>query len=88
MLFVSLPFIGFWLGRKYQLLITVVEECQIEKINDNSEDVQLANPASVNCFEKGGKLSIVDKTDGQVGMCTLSNGVVCEEWEYFRGECQ
>ena len=47
----------------------------------------MANPASVNCINKGGKLSIIDKPEGQVGMCTLSSGTVCEEWAYFRGEC-
>lgn len=54
----------------------------------NTANTQIANPASVNCIEKGGKLSIVDKPEGQVGMCTLSDGTVCEEWAYFRGECQ
>jgi len=49
---------------------------------------EIANPASVNCIEKGGKLSIVEKPEGQVGMCTLSDGTVCEEWAYLRGECQ
>ena len=54
----------------------------IEKYKAN-----MANPASVNCVDKGGKLSIVDKPEGQVGMCTLSDGTVCDEWAYFRGEC-
>jgi hypothetical protein len=22
-----------------------------------------------------------------VGMCTLADGTVCEEWAYYRGEC-
>lgn len=55
---------------------------------ENTANTQIANPASVNCIEKGGKLSIVDKPEGQVGMCTFSDGTVCEEWAYFRGECQ
>ena len=59
----------------------------IEPRKENTTNTQIANPASVNCIEKGGNLSIVDKPEGQVGMCTLSNGTVCEEWEYFRGEC-
>jgi putative hemolysin len=53
----------------------------------NTTNTQIANPASVNCINNGGKLSIIDKPEGQVGMCTLSNGTVCEEWAYFRGEC-
>lgn len=54
----------------------------------NTTNTQISNPASVNCIETGGKLSIVDEPEGQVGICTLSDGTVCEEWAYFRGECQ
>jgi putative hemolysin len=51
-------------------------------------EVALANPASVNCINNGGKLDIVTAEDGsQSGMCTLKDGVVCEEWAYFKGEC-
>lgn len=50
-------------------------------VTENTPTNQIANPASVNCIEKGGKHSLVD------GMCTLSDGTVCEEWAYFRGEC-
>ena len=59
----------------------------IEPRKENNTNTQIANPASVNCIEKGGNLSIVDKPEGQLGMCTLSDGTVCEEWAYFRGEC-
>lgn len=55
---------------------------------NNTSTTQIANPASVNCTKNGGKLSIVDESEGQVGMCTLSDGTLCEEWAYFRGECQ
>ena len=58
-----------------------------EPTTEDITNTQMANPASVNCVNKGGKLSIVDKSEGQVGMCTLSDGTVCEEWAYFRGEC-
>jgi putative hemolysin len=56
--------------------------------SENTANTQIENPASANCIEKGGKLSIVDEPAGQVGMCTFSDGTVCEEWAYFRGECQ
>mgnify|MGYP001184967674 CR=1 FL=1 len=55
-------------------------------ITDSSS--QLANPASSYCVEQGGSLEIVTQPDGgQIGMCTLPNGNVCEEWAYYRGEC-
>jgi putative hemolysin len=60
----------------------------INKTGENTSNTQIANPASVNCVNKGGKISIINRPEGQVGMCTLSTGTVCEEWAYFRGECQ
>ena len=48
---------------------------------------QLANPASVNCEQKGGKLEIVEGEGGQQGICVLPDGTRCDEWAYFRGEC-
>jgi len=48
----------------------------------------LPNPASVNCTEKGNKLEIQTADDGsQYGMCVFPDGNSCEEWAYFRGEC-
>ena len=46
--------------------------------------VGIANPASAYCVEQGGRLDIVDTPAGQVGMCTLPNGTVIEEWELMR----
>jgi hypothetical protein len=34
--------------------------------------------------EKGGRLDIVNTPTGQVGMCTLPDGTVIEEWELMR----
>lgn len=52
--------------------------------NTNS---QLANPASTYCIENGGDLNIVDTNEGQVGYCSFPNGKSCEEWAFFRGDC-
>ncbi len=52
-----------------------------------SEPVGLANPASVNCLNNWWTLEIIDTTWWQIGMCTLSDGTVCEERAYMRGEC-
>nr|WP_321331589.1 DUF333 domain-containing protein [Alcaligenes faecalis] len=46
--------------------------------------VGIANPASAYCVEKGGRLDIVNTPAGQVGMCTLPDGTVIEEWELMR----
>lgn len=47
---------------------------------------EMANPASVHCINAGGKLTIQRTPQGEVGMCQLPSGKVCEEWALFRGE--
>ncbi|HOW60353.1 MAG TPA: DUF333 domain-containing protein [Candidatus Moranbacteria bacterium] len=50
---------------------------------------QMANPASVYCEQNGGKLEIRTAFDGgQTGYCKFSDGSECEEWAYFRKECE
>ncbi|MBP7686873.1 MAG: DUF333 domain-containing protein [Thermoflexales bacterium] len=46
------------------------------------------NPASANCVAKGGTLDIRRETNGEVGYCKFADGSECEEWAYFRNECQ
>lgn len=49
---------------------------------------QVANPASVYCVENNGTLEIVtDEDGGQIGICKFSNGVECEEWAFYNGNC-
>lgn len=47
----------------------------------------MANPASVNCAQRGGKLQIVTTPAGQTGICTFPSGKQCEEWALMRGQC-
>lgn len=48
----------------------------------------IANPASVNCIERGGALTIRKRGDGgEYGICTFADGRQCEEWALMRGEC-
>jgi putative hemolysin len=51
-------------------------------------DTQLPNPAAVFCEEQGGTSEIVTAADGsQSGVCHFSDGSVCDEWAFFRGDC-
>jgi putative hemolysin len=51
-------------------------------------NTNLANPASVNCEQKGNRLEIRTAADGsQSGYCIFPDGTECEEWAFFRGEC-
>jgi putative hemolysin len=51
--------------------------------------IGLPNPASVFCQEQGGRLEIrSDAGGGQYGVCIFADGSECEEWTFYRGECQ
>ncbi|HSK90773.1 MAG TPA: DUF333 domain-containing protein [Euzebyales bacterium] len=52
-------------------------------------DPGLANPASLFCEEHGGTVEIrEDQGGGQFGVCVFDNGSECEEWAFYRGECE
>ncbi len=49
----------------------------------------MPNPASVYCEEQGGRLEIRTAADGgETGVCLFSDGSECDEWAFYRGECQ
>jgi putative hemolysin/predicted metal-dependent phosphoesterase TrpH len=57
-------------------------------INKADGNARIANPASVNCINMGGRLSIQKRADGgEYGICIFKNNSQCEEWALFRGEC-
>ncbi|MFA5106296.1 MAG: DUF333 domain-containing protein [Candidatus Micrarchaeia archaeon] len=67
---------------------TVCEEWAYFRGECPAPVANMTNPASTNCIANGGTLNIAkDANGGEVGMCTLADGTVCEEWAYFRGEC-
>lgn len=69
-------------------LIISLPKNSVVKNESNTNNTQLANPASVYCLKSGGNLSIrTDENGGQYGICTLSSGKECDEWKYYRGEC-
>ena len=48
----------------------------------------MPNPASVYCEQQGHRSEIVTAADGsQSGVCIFPDDSVCDEWAYFRGEC-
>jgi putative hemolysin len=49
----------------------------------------LPNPASVYCTENGGTVEMrQDAAGGQYGACVFPDKSECDEWTYFRGDCQ
>lgn len=52
-------------------------------------EANMPNPASVYCEENGGRVDLrQDASGGISGVCVFSDGSECDEWAYFRGECQ
>jgi putative hemolysin len=49
----------------------------------------LPNPASAYCEQQGYKVEIRTASDGsQSGVCIFPDGSECDEWAFYRGECQ
>jgi len=61
-----------------------------KKNGDNGDDAEVPNPASVFCEEQGGELEMRTdkKTKGTFGICIFDDDSECEEWTFYRGECQ
>jgi len=55
--------------------------------NKTTENIGIANPASVYCENNWWTLLIEESTWGQIGMCTFPDGRTCEERAYMRHEC-
>lgn len=54
----------------------------------NAPVANKANPASVNCVNKGGEVDIRKNAQGgEVGICMFQDGTECEEWAYNNNTC-
>jgi putative hemolysin len=68
----------------YGLLLLTA--CEPPQESSKAPLTSIANPASVHCIERGGRLEIVDEQGGQIGFCVLPDGRRVEEWAYYREE--
>lgn len=96
---IYLLFLGLSSSRTEKKIENITEDRKTEEIirgnNENSiktdfevpNSVQIANPASVNCIEKGGELEIRRVSLGEYGVCVFDDNRQCEEWAMFRGDC-
>jgi hypothetical protein len=66
---------------------TPTENTETENTSGAGQAIGMANPASVNCTEKGGTLQIRQNKNGQYGICFFEDNRQCEEWALFRNEC-
>jgi uncharacterized protein len=46
--------------------------------------IQMPNPASVYCIERGGAIDIKESSTGDVTYCALPDGTKVDEWEFYR----
>jgi putative hemolysin len=66
----------------------LIASCSSTQTNPSPE-ANLPNPASVFCEQHGGKLDFrTDASGGVSGVCVFPDGSECDEWAYFRDECQ
>jgi putative hemolysin len=79
----SMSHISFWL-----IGVLFLTACTSSPITPTPE-ASLPNPASVHCEQNGGKVELrQDASGGVAGVCTFPDGSECDEWAFFRGECQ
>ncbi len=71
------------------LLVLVLSTSACGSQKDQTAEPGMPNPAAVYCEENGGKSEIRTAEDGgQVGICVFEDGSECDEWAFYRGECQ
>jgi putative hemolysin len=63
-------------------ILIIISGCKFQ-----IDDLNLSNPASKFCIENGGNLEIRSINSSQVGFCVFDDGLECDEWAYYRGEC-
>jgi len=54
----------------------------------DEEKTGLANPAAVKCEEDNGTLESYQTEAGEAALCIFTDGSICNQWSYFRGDCQ
>lgn len=78
----------FWASRGGQVPVVIDQQNEaLPKPTAEVGQAEMSNPAADNCVNNGGELELVTAADGsQFGMCNLGD-YECEEWAYFRNEC-
>jgi putative hemolysin len=81
---VSIPLQKGKMMKKAILAISVILIAGCSSTSEQNPAPGLSNPASIYCIKQGGKLSIVNSGNGEVGYCNLPNKERVEEWELYR----
>jgi putative hemolysin len=72
------------------LLVSACGQATATPLSVQTEEVsELPNPAAVYCEEQGYSYEIREEADGgQYGVCISPEGIECDEWAFYRGECE
>jgi putative hemolysin len=71
------------------LTVAVLAGCGGGSTAQQPDEPGIANPASEYCVEQGGRVDIrVDEDGAEQGFCVFTDGSECDEWAFFRGECE
>lgn len=80
-----------WFTFPMLLVIAALAACDAQSADPTSApgaQPDMPNPAAAYCLDLGNSYEIRTAADGsQFGVCILPDGVECDEWAYFRGEC-
>jgi len=65
---------------------TCIEAANYQPNITSNESIEIANPAAVNCLEKGYDYETRTNETGEYGVC-IYGGLECDEWALYNGEC-
>ena len=69
------------------ILIALASGCVEPQVADEQRvETEIPSPAAQYCSQLGYKYEIRSKPAGQYGVCVF-NGLECDAWEFFTGEC-
>lgn len=72
----------------YSKTTTSTNPSEVTQIkNTETPAAKIANPASTNCINKGGKIENRKSKNGEYGVCLFEDNRQCEEWSLLRGQC-
>jgi putative hemolysin len=72
------------------VMVSLLAACGAPAEQPSAGDVaDMPNPASAYCEEQAGRVEMrTDSRGGTHGVCVFGDGSECDEWAFYRGECQ
>jgi putative hemolysin len=77
-------------SRQTEVVSSLTPPLQTNTVNtDEKPQAGIANPSSVYCVKLGYQSEIrKDEAGNEFGVCVFPDNSECDEWAFFRGECQ